>query len=85
MQKLAAVASLEDGDFEKAEAMERQMIMDQPLYTYDNNKDNIIVEIDREFSKLCSVLEMKGLIIKGKTVLQFEAAIETLSQKPEGK
>lgn len=78
LQRLKAVETLKDEDFEKADQMERDLIVEIPVHSFGDNTLNIVIEADREFSKLCAALEMEGISVDGKTVLQFEGAIETI-------
>lgn len=63
--------------------MERDLILSAPVYNFSAADDNVIVQMDRDFAKLCAMLEMKGFQTEGKTVLQFESAIDALATKPQ--
>lgn len=67
--------------FEKAEI--DFLTRDRPPLMDHGNTNNMVIESDRVYQMLCASLEMKGFKVEGKTVAQFEGAIEALNIKHE--
>ncbi len=51
---------------------------DKPLVFDHGNVKNAVLEYDKNYQILRASLEMKGFSVDGKTIIQFESAIESL-------
>lgn len=83
---MRAVETLEEKDFELAQKMEDEIVLPDELFVFDADANNVIFKYDADFEKLCARMELKGFAgAKYKTVIEFEGAIEALTENQKKK
>ena len=79
--KLLAIKSGDINSFKSAEKEELDFLVDVEMYKFISDSDNAIVKKELSHQKLCRTLELEGVQIKGLTVLEFNSAIDLITDK----